>query len=52
VKSLKSLLERAGSGIESKAKSIGLEVLKPDQQQPAATRSGFVRYNPLTKKLE
>jgi hypothetical protein len=54
VKSLNSLLERAGSGIESKAKSIGLEVLKPTQQQPAAAagRAGVLRYNPLTKKLE
>jgi hypothetical protein len=53
VKSLKSLLERAGSGIESKAKSIGLEVLKPTQQQPAAGgRGGVLRYNPLTKKFE
>jgi hypothetical protein len=54
VKSLKSLLERAGSGIESKAKSIGLEVLKPTQQQPAAggRAGGVVRYNPLTKKFE
>jgi hypothetical protein len=54
VKSLKSLLERAGSGIESKAKSIGLEVLKPTQQQPAAggRAGGVLRYNPLTKKFE
>lgn len=53
VKSLKSLLERAGSGIESKAKSIGLEVLKPNQQQPAASAAGGIRrYNPLTKKFE
>lgn len=54
VKSLKSLLERAGSGIESKAKSIGLEVLKPTQQQPAAggRSGGVLRYNPLTKKFE
>lgn len=39
VKSLELLLERAGSGIESKAKSIGLEVLKPDQQSVQTRRS-------------
>ena len=42
VKSLKSLLERAGSGIESKAKSIGLEVLKPDQQQKSAVGTSLL----------
>jgi hypothetical protein len=52
IQAFETMLQKSARAIESRAKSIGLEVLKPDQQQPAATRSGFVRYNPLTKKLE
>ena len=52
IKALKSLLERAGNGIETKAKALGLEVLKPQQQAAAPSAGGVVRYNPLTKKFE
>jgi len=52
LKALKSLLERAGNGIETKAKALGLEVLKPQQQAAAPSAGGVVRYNPLTKKFE
>jgi len=40
VKSLKSLLERAGSGIESKAKSIGLETIRAQTQPVTGASSG------------
>jgi len=40
VKSLKSLLERAGSGIESKAKSIGLETIRAQTQPITGASSG------------
>ena len=46
VKSLKSLLERAGSGIESKAKSIGLETIKAQTQPVTGVSSGNFRLVP------
>jgi hypothetical protein len=52
IKSLKSLLERAGNGIETKAKAIGLEVLNPQQQAAAPASGGVLRWNTVTKKLE
>ena len=52
IKSLKSLLERAGNGIETKAKALGLEVLNPQQQSTAPASGGVLRWNTVTKKLE
>ena len=52
IKSLKSLLERAGNGIETKAKALGLEVLNPQQQFTAPASGGVLRWNTVTKKLE
>jgi len=52
LKALKSLLERAGNGIETKAKALGLEVLKPQQQAAAPVSGGVLRWNTVTKKLE
>lgn len=46
VKSLKSLLERAGSGIESKAKSIGLETIRAQTQPVTGVSSGNFRLVP------
>ena len=46
VKSLKSLLERAGSGIESKAKSIGLETIRAQTQPVTGASSGNFRLVP------
>ena len=46
VKSLKSLLERAGSGIESKAKSIGLETIRAQTQPVTGTSSGNFKLVP------
>jgi|GEM_PF-2191609 len=52
IKALKSLLERAGNGIETKAKALGLEVLNPKQQSTAPASGGVLRWNTVTKKLE
>ena len=52
IKSLKSLLERAGNGIETKAKALGLEVLNPQQQSTAPASGGVLRWNTVTQKLE
>jgi hypothetical protein len=52
LKALKSLLERAGNGIETKAKALGLEVLKPQQQAAAPVSGGVLRWNTVTQKLE
>jgi hypothetical protein len=52
IKSLKSLLERAGNGIETKAKAIGLEVLNPQQQSAVPAAGGLLRWNTVTQKLE
>lgn len=52
IKGLKSLLERAGNGIETKAKALGLEVLNPKQQSIVPASGNVIRWNPVTKKLE
>ena len=52
IKALKSLLERAGNGIETKAKALGLEVLNPKQQSTAPASGGIRRWNTVTQKFE
>jgi len=52
IKALKSLLERAGNGIETKAKALGLEVLNPKQQSTVPASGDVLRWNTVTKKLE
>jgi hypothetical protein len=50
---LESLLSRATSNLNVKAKAYGLQSVSPRTGQAAAAPSGGVlRYNPLTKKLE
>ena len=52
IKALKSLLERAGNGIETKAKALGLEVLNPKQQSTVPASGGVLRWNTVTQKFE
>jgi hypothetical protein len=52
IKALKSLLERAGNGIETKAKALGLEVLNPKQQSTVPASGGIRRWNTVTQKFE
>ena len=52
IKALKSLLERAGNGIETKAKALGLEVLNPKQQSTIPASGGIRRWNTVTQKFE
>jgi len=52
IKGLKSLLERAGNGIETKAKALGLEVLNPKQQSIVPASGNVLRWNTVTQKLE
>jgi hypothetical protein len=51
VKALTSLLERAGSGLESKAKALGLQPTGGSQAQSAGAKPVMV-YDPVTKSFK
>lgn len=51
VKALTSLLERAGSGLESKAKALGLQPAGGSQAQSAGAKPVMV-YDPVTKSFK
>jgi hypothetical protein len=51
VKALTSLLERAGSGLESKAKALGLQPAGGSQVQSAGAKPVMV-YDPVTKSFK
>lgn len=51
VKALTSLLERAGSGLESKAKALGLQPAVGSQAQSAGAKPVMV-YDPVTKSFK
>ncbi len=52
IQAFETMLQKATRAIESKAKSIGLEVVKPQQQSVARPSGGFLRWNPVSQKLE
>jgi len=51
VKALTSLLERAGSGLESKAKALGLQSAGGSQAQSSGAKPVMV-YDPVTKSFK
>ena len=52
IQAFETMLQKATRAIESKAKAIGLEVVKPQQQSVAKPSGGFLRWNTVTQKFE
>ena len=50
-KALEGLLSRATNGITTRAQSLGLQVMVP-QQLKQAQGGKVMRYNPVTKRIE
>lgn len=50
-KALEGLLSRATNGITTRAQSLGLQVMAPQQLKQAQTGK-VMRYNPVTKRIE
>ena len=52
IQAFETMLQKSARAIESKAKSIGLESIKPKTQPVAGASGGVLRWNPISKKLE
>ena len=52
IQAFETMLQKSARAIESKAKGIGLESIKPKTQPVAGASGGVLRWNPISKKLE
>jgi len=52
IQAFETMLQKSARAIESKAKGIGLESIKPKTQPVASASGGVLRWNPISKKLE
>lgn len=52
IQAFETMLQKSARAIESKAKAIGLEVVQPKQQPVAGPSGSFLKWNPVSQKLE
>jgi hypothetical protein len=52
IQAFETMLQKSARAIESKAKAIGLKVVQPEQQSVAGPSGSFLKWNPVSQKLE
>ena len=52
IQAFETMLQKSARAIESKAKAIGLQVVNPKQQPVAGPSGSFLKWNPVSQKLE
>jgi len=52
IQAFETMLQKSARAIESKAKAIGLKVVQPEKQSVAGPSGSFLKWNPVSQKLE